>query len=920
MKLNYPVILWLFGSLAMLNSTAAAQSGGTITGKVIDAELGEPLPGANVVVAGASTGTAAGTDGSFSLNVSRNSGTIEISFLGYLVKSIPFKLSNGSAALGNILMTPNPREMEGVVVVGVADIAKDRETPVAASTIRAPEIALKLGSQEFPEILRSTPSVYVTKQGGGFGDSRINVRGFDQRNTAVMINGVPINDMENGWVYWSNWAGLSDVTSAMQVQRGLGSSKLAISSVGGTINVLTRSSAFEEGGSLMASTGNDGYLKFLGSYNTGKMANGVSVSALFSSTSGEGYVAGTRFEGYNYFLGIGYDPNAFHSLQLTVTGAPQWHHQRDFAPSLYDYIAYGDGEDPARKYNSDWGYLNGAEYSFRRNFYHKPVASLNWDWKISDKLALSSVAYASWGCGGGTGEIGRSAGARQYDSRWKTAEGLVDVDRIYGFNSGQTVDFDGEAVTRTRTGGIYLNTGNGDETLANGISRRASMNSHNWYGILANLKTELSGAFTLDAGVDLRTYKGIHYRRVNDLLGGEAYLDNNDVNNPGRILYETYAADHYWWVFGNTDEEEKIDYYNDGLVNWVGVFGQLEYKKDALSAFIQFSGSRQGFKRVEYFLRSGADQESGWENILGGNVKGGANYNINDRHNVFFNAGYYSRQPNFDAVWINFDNILNPDLENEKVLGLEVGYGFRSSFLNANLNLYRTSWKDRFESSGVVQTNPEGDILFEGTANYTGVEQVHTGLELDFSARPSGFITINGMLSAGNWEYSGNPAGTVFDDDRNIVGETQLILDGVKVGDAAQFTSHLGIALEPLERLRIDAGWFHAANLYADFDILSFQDENTDGVADNEGFLMELPSYDLFDAGISYRLLLGEGAHSLGLRLNVNNVFDELYISEADTNERPGDDPAGNWNGINKGNRVYFGFGRTWNLSLRYHF
>lgn len=133
------------------------------------------------------------------------------------------------------------QELEGVVVTGIRDVARDRQTPVAVSTIKATEIQEKLGSQEFPEILKSTPSVYTTKQGGGFGDSRINIRGFDQRNTAVMINGMPINDMENGWVYWSNWAGLSDVTSAMQVQRGLGSSKLAISSVGGTINVITKS-------------------------------------------------------------------------------------------------------------------------------------------------------------------------------------------------------------------------------------------------------------------------------------------------------------------------------------------------------------------------------------------------------------------------------------------------------------------------------------------------------------------------------------------------------------------------------------------------------------------------------------------------------------------------------------------------------
>ena len=52
----------------------------------------------------------------------------------------------------------------------------------------------------------------------GFGDSKINVRGFEQNNIAVMINGVPVNDMETGWVYWSNWSGLADVTNKMQVQ------------------------------------------------------------------------------------------------------------------------------------------------------------------------------------------------------------------------------------------------------------------------------------------------------------------------------------------------------------------------------------------------------------------------------------------------------------------------------------------------------------------------------------------------------------------------------------------------------------------------------------------------------------------------------------------------------------------------------
>ena len=143
------------------------------------------------------------------------------------------------------------KDIEEVVIVGgVTDIAKDRKTPVAVSTLKEAAIVEKLGNQEFPEILNSTPSVYTTKSGGGFGDSRINIRGFSQENIAVMVNGMPVNDMESTKVYWSNWAGVSDVTSAMQVQRGLGASKLAIASVGGTINIITRAADKKKGGTV----------------------------------------------------------------------------------------------------------------------------------------------------------------------------------------------------------------------------------------------------------------------------------------------------------------------------------------------------------------------------------------------------------------------------------------------------------------------------------------------------------------------------------------------------------------------------------------------------------------------------------------------------------------------------------------------
>ena len=142
-----------------------------------------------------------------------------------------------SANVGIIQLQPGDNILSGVTVFGSVFLAKDRQTPVAVSTLTTSEIEERIGNLELPELLNSTPGVFATGGGGAFGDSRITLRGFQQENIAVLINGMPVNDMENGRVYWSNWAGLTDVVSAMQVQRGLGSSPLPISSVGGTITV-----------------------------------------------------------------------------------------------------------------------------------------------------------------------------------------------------------------------------------------------------------------------------------------------------------------------------------------------------------------------------------------------------------------------------------------------------------------------------------------------------------------------------------------------------------------------------------------------------------------------------------------------------------------------------------------------------------
>ena len=800
---------------------------------------------------------------------------MKINYLGKSRLSVVIVLSAASVAFAQKNRDSiNSKDIEQVVLTGVADIAKDRKTPVAVSTIKEAVIVEKLGNQEFPEVLNTTPSVYATKAGGGFGDSRITVRGFDQRNTAVMINGVPVNDMENGAVYWSNWAGLSDVTSAMQVQRGLGSSKLAIASVGGTINVLTRAADKKREGNVMFGLGNAGYNKLLFSYNTGKGTTGWSSSFLMSRTAGSMYADGTEFEGYNYYWALGYQKGK-HDFQFTITGAPQWHNQRSFSPTINNYLKYGKDGEPNRKYNENWGYLNGEEYSYTRNYYHKPVMSLNWDYKITDATKLSTVVYASFGRGGGTGTVGSTSAIEAY----RLADGSINFDRIYQFNKA-----------------------NNSAALA----RRSSINSHNWIGAISSLNHKLNDNLNFTVGVDGRYYKGLHYRVMSDFLGATSYKDNTDINNPNRIITDAYDASPNWNPFGGKTDETKIMYNNDGIVNWLGGFGQLEYSIGGLSAFAQGSISNQGFQRVDYFLNTPANQKTEMVNKLGYNVKVGANYNINSHHNVFVNGGYYERQPFFGAVFLNQRNDINPNLENEKVSSVEVGYGFRSSIFNANVNLYNTVWDDIFKR---VSYRPASLTYY---ANVLGLKEVHRGVEVDFNVKPTEWITVNGMFSAGDWFYDSDVDATFIDDATNqIVGEGKLLIKDLKVGDAAQLTWALGADVKATENLKFDATYRYADNLYSGFDPGNNYNKNTPAV--------KLPSFGLLDLGLTLSTKTNVGK-SLSFRLNVNNVLDETYISDMRTNTAADANEANNWNGLNKKNQVYFGFGRTWNASISYKF
>jgi iron complex outermembrane recepter protein len=878
-----------------------------VKGKVVDQSTNEPLVGAHIYYQQESTTT--GFDGEFELKSAKNNDVITISYLGYGKQKYTIDGSNVVISLESEANTLNE-----IVVVGkgVIDVAQGRKTPIAVSTIKASEIQAKIGSNDITQTLVNTPSVYVSGQSGGFGDSRISVRGFQQDNTAFLLNGQPINGMEDGKMYWSNWSGMGDIANAIQIQRGLGSSKLAISSVGGTVNFITKATDKREGGFISTGTGNDEFLKTTVGYSTGLLKNGLAVTTMFSHWQGDGYNDGTQGQGQNYFISLGYKLNDNHNFNFLITGAPQWHNQ-NFRKRISDYLGFG------RKYNNNYGYLNGRFLSERVNFYHKPVANINWDYKISDKTELSTVLYASWGRGGGTGNYG-SSGNKKYVSQLNPYTGLmqntyIDYDQIYANN---------QAIT------------DGAGTFSNSYLIRASMNNHSWYGVVSNLNTKLNENLNLNFGLDLRTYDGTHYRQVNNFLGLNNFTDSRRLrganhqqqgSNVFQTVTESSSTNPWGASFNNVGEGQRIDYDYSETITYGGLFGQLEYSKDNFSAFVQGSLSNQSHQRFDRYDYLPEFEKSEKVENLGYNVKAGGSYNIDDKHLFYVNTGLYSRQPYHDNIYLNYTNEVNPLTSNEKIFGLEAGYTFKSKLITGSVNAYRTSWKDRVVSSSRVVTAvnetigtttlAQGDLVYKSNL---GVEQIHSGVEVDVIVRPINKLDIKGFASIGNWEYQGNSITRQTDENQNLLSESLTDVDGGKVGDAAQTTWGLGVKYEVIKRLSVDADWRNYDNLYS----------NVGAVKNN----LELPTYDLVDFGISYKILLGkESRDNLTFRVNVNNLFDEIYLSELSSNIKTTDNISSSnpslgtyesngrvYNGIADGNQGYFGLGRTWNLSLRYNF
>lgn len=891
-----------------------------VHGVVRDANSAESLISANVVY-GEGKGVVTDFDGQFSIDLPNGDYTFQVTYIGYEPISKTVKANGGDLELNFSLTTVTLNEVRVV-----ADMALDRETPVAFTNIDPVKIREEVSSQPLPMLLNSTPGVYATQQGGGAGDARVTIRGFSQRNISVQIDGVPMNDMETGWVYWSNWFGLDGVTQRIQVQRGLGASKLSIPAVGGSMNILTAGITSKRSTEVGVTVGNNGLIRTNVSYNSGRLPKGWGVTAAFAYDYQNGWVDATSASRFFYFVKL-QKQFGNHTLSASAMGAPQTRGQRSYMQPIYIYDrAYAQSlgvdlnntsvtSNPlpgnyGRRYNQQWGNLiqsrndpnaMGQQQSVAENFYHKPIFSLKHFWS-KGKWAVSNIAYGSFGKGGGTQLRGNTAAFDQY--------GQYDLTALYNEN-----------ITGTAFVPPY------DTTVVNDTSQYkarnfvlANMNNHYWYGLLSTVNHKFNDYWDLAVGIDFRSYWVEHYSTPYDLLGGDYVVINSTTQQTN--------------LFDPSDNVKRVGdvagYRANTSVYTAGVFGQLEYSKDKFSGFISVSGANNSYRRSDQYRKRDLVLEdttmrqvlgindtvvyngnvythnskearvatTDWIHFQGGTAKIGVNYRINDHMNVFVNGGVFFRPPYISDVYAGTSFNIVKGVATEVAWGVELGYGIKYSRWAANLNLYRTTWESRpVQTSVAIGGTPT-------TINIPNLGSVHQGIEVDAIYKTAWYFDVEGLISYGDWRWKGQALGYYYIQGSDTpVDSVDVDANGVHVGDAAQFQVSGSIKVKPVKDVYIKGQITYFANYYSDFNPLDLQGDNRGRDS------WKVPSYYLFDIHAGWTIKLKK--MDVMLRASVLNVLDRTYISDAQNNA-----VSGSQTFDATAAQVFVGQGRRWTASV----
>lgn len=787
-------------------------------------------------------------------------------------------------------------------------------------------------SQDISAILQSSGDVFVRTAGYTFGSARFRMRGYDSDLTAVMINGISVNDAETGRAYWSNWGGLNDAMWNREVRNGLTYSDLGFGGIGGITNISTRVSEFRPQSRVSYASANTSYRnRIMATHSTGLMQNNwaytVSVSKRWAE---QGYVEGTFYDAYSYFAGIERKINNQHSIGLTVFGAPS-RRGRAGVGTMEVYELTGNNY-----YNPNWGYQNGEIRNSRVNNYHQPKSIITHYWKIDDKKSLTSSLAYTFGKGGATALNWYDAADPRPDY-YRYLPSYYDED-----------EFMHTHLTHKWQNDITFRQLNWDEFYhANRKNLFTVLNSEGIEGnnITGNRskfileerrndirRADLSSVYTQTFNNDMRMSAGVvaltsnthNYKLINDLLGGDWWLDidqfaerdfsdnytiQNDVNNPDRIV----------------KVGDKFGYDYVANINRTSIFAQAEKSFKKLDLFAGAELSYNEFWRTGNMMNGKFPENSFGDSpknvFLNYALKAGFNYKITGRHLILGNIAYLTKAPNFRDAYLSVrtrDHVVN-NITSENIMSADINYLLRGRFIQARLTAYYTDFRNQIWNRSFYHDELRTFVNYA----MTGIDKIHTGVEFGMEAKITSDILLTGALAYGKYYFNSRPFVTIAQDNNSevLVEDRQIYIKNYHVGGMPELAASVGL------RYNSPKYWFVAANLnYFDYTYIEINpDRRTEEAMQNfvssDPQVSQILGQKKLEPGMTLDLWGGKNwrikrKYFVGFSLSVNNAlnnktfttngFEQLRYDVADIDKFP--------------EKYFYLYGRTYFANLYFRF
>ncbi|MBK7214337.1 MAG: TonB-dependent receptor [Bacteroidales bacterium] len=881
-----------------------------ITGQVMDGLTGAAVAQAKVEAASLQTTT--GADGRFVLPVNEPGDyTIIVTLDGYEKTSVAVKVAKGSADAGKIMLSPSMVQAEsGMAEITLSGESDDKDQAVSG-------------------LLHSSGDVFSNTASYTFSSMFFRMRGYDSEYENIYIEGVPVNDGESGRAVYGEWGGLNDAFRNKEYLNGIEPGKFSIGSLGGATNFTTRASKQRKQTKLSYALSNRSYTnRLMLTYSTGLMDNNWAFTFSGSRRWGnEGYVDGTFYDGYAYFFGAEKKINSRHSLALTAYASPTRRGMSSASTQeVYDML-------DNNYYNSSWGYQNGEKRNSKVRTSNEPMFILSHYWTIDEKTSVTSSAAFSSGKTGTTGLNWFNA----RDPRPDYYRNLPNYQPDYPlpvnpFTQAATISAWQNDVNHSQIDWDHLYQTNYLSNIENKqalyILENNMTASQNWYlNSRLNKATGEHGSFS--GGIELSHYKGSHYKLMDDLLGGQYWVDidqysqrdfkadtvklQNDLNNPNRVI----------------KEGDRFGYDYDLLSNNLNLWALEQFTYPKYDFYVGASISGNQYWR-EGNMRNGRAPENSYgksevNTNMNYSVKAGYTYKISGRHYVTAHAAYITRPPLLRDAYISPRTTakLTPGISDLKIMSGDISYVVRYPNFNARVTAYQTMYDDYSELLRFY----DDDLKTFVNMSMTNESRTHQGIEIGAEAKVLPILSVVAVVSYGNYRYTNRPTGTRNYDNGSLPDTTETIyVKNFYVGGSPQLASSVGLRFNK-NYWFIDLNGNYYDKIWLDFNPQRRTPKAIQNLGPGDPLINTLTEQQQLDGGFTLDLSIGKSirvkSYFVNINFSVSNLLDNQKLTSGGYEQNRIDfNTAGNM--VANPNafppKLYYAYGRTYFFNVGFRF